>query len=136
MHGGNSTQVLFFGQPQKAHWVWDTGLIAKLEQQLSPPPNDRDDDAVAETAWQDLAYSLWSELSPDQVKAWQASTTSKDWVNETLAVTLAVSKQQAFLKVNDTVDSAYVSSRAPTVRQQLQKAGVRLAAVLNRALGT
>jgi len=131
MHGGNSTQVLFFGQSEKAHWVWDTGLITKLELPFRVPA-DRDDDAEEETLWQDLSYSLWSELTPEQVKAWQSNLSPKDWANETFAV----AKQQAFLKANDTVDAGYVTSRTATLRQQLQRAGVRLAAVLNQSLGT
>jgi hypothetical protein len=130
MHGGNSTQVLFFGQPEKAHWVWDTGLISKLELPFKTPA-DRDEDAEEETLWQDLSYSLWSEISPAQVTAWQATPSPINWANETFAV----AKQQAFLKSNETVDASYVASRTAALRQQLQKAGVRLAGVLNRALG-
>ena len=33
------------------------------------------------------------------------------------------------------VDRAYIETHAPTVRQQLVKAGVRLAGLLNQALG-
>jgi hypothetical protein len=131
MNGGGATQVVFFGQSVKAHWVWDTGLIGKIEQPSSPS-SDRDDDATSESLWQDLSYSLWSEITPDQVTAWQKATSSKDWANESFAI----AKQQAFLKANDTVDQSYVTSHTATVRQQLQKAGVRLAAVLNRVLGT
>ena len=43
-----------------------------------------------------------------------------------LGLSFAVSKQQAFLKAKDVVDAAYVSLRTSTVKEQLQKAGVRL----------
>ena len=34
-----------------------------------------------------------------------------------------------------TIDRSYIEAQAPTVRNQLVKAGVRLGAVLNQALG-
>lgn len=131
MHGGNSTMVLFFGELAKAHWVWDTGLIGKLEQPVTPP-TERDDDSVDEVLWEDLAYSLSSEIAPEQAKAWQGAASAKEWANESLTI----SKQTAFLKTNDAVDQSYVASHGAIVRQQLQKAGVRLAALLNRVLGS
>jgi hypothetical protein len=130
MQGGNLTQVLFFGQPQKAHWVWDTGLLGRLEMQLRPAA-EREEDAGAEGTWQYLAFSLWSDLTPDQVKSWQESASPRDWANETFGI----AKAQAFLGPNDTVDQSYVLARTATIKQQLQRAGVRLAAVLNQTLG-
>jgi hypothetical protein len=49
---------------------------------------------------------------------------------------LALAKQQAFLHPGEVIDQAYVAAHTSAVREQLKKAGVRLAAVLNKALGT
>lgn len=130
MDGGNKTFVQFFGQRMKAHEVWDRGLLARLELTFRAPA-DRDEDAGDDALWQELSFALVSELSPQQVKTWQTNLSPKDWANETLAV----AKQKAFLKPNETVDQPYVDSHASVVKQQLQKAGVRLAAVLNQVFG-
>jgi hypothetical protein len=129
--GGNATDIDFFGHKHNAHWVWDQGLIEKLE--ATPlGATERDSSGADEYVWQDFSYSLWIEITPDQVKSWQSSVSPKDWANESLAL----AKQQAFLHPGEVIDQAYVAAHTSAVREQLKKAGVRLAAVLNKALGT
>jgi hypothetical protein len=67
----------------------------------------------------------------------------KDWANESFAIAeqaqtkycirQGASCEQPAGKV--TIDAAYVAVNAPIIRQQLQKAGVRLAHLLDAALG-
>jgi S1/P1 Nuclease len=67
----------------------------------------------------------------------------KDWANESFAIAeqaqtkycvrQGASCEQPTGKV--TIDAAYVLAKTPIIREQLQKSGVRLAHLLDAALG-
>jgi hypothetical protein len=65
------------------------------------------------------------------VRAYQAVTAPDRIANEGLLL----SRKHAFLTSHDHVDAEYEKTRWPIVRAQLEKAGMRLAAVLERGLG-
>jgi hypothetical protein len=122
--GGTATLLGFFDAPDKrsAHWIWDFGLIERR-----PPP-------LATTAselplFRSLADELAAELTPAQQRAFQRNTSPEAIANEGLWL----ARRSAFLTSQDHVDAAYEKSRWPIVKTQLEKAGVRLAAVLNHA---
>ena len=128
--GGTVTLLTFFDAKDRrsAHWIWDFGLIERR-----PPPNGALGGAsdAAEPGYRALANQLLAGLSPAKVRAWQAVTSPEALANEALSV----SRRYAYLQSGDHVDAAYEKTRWPIVAEQLQKAGVRLAAVLERALG-
>jgi len=66
-----------------------------------------------------------------KVRAWQAVTSPEALANEGLSV----ARRYAYLQSGDHVDEAYEKTHWPIVAEQLQKAGVRLATVLESALG-
>ncbi len=118
--GGNITRLAFFDDGEKsAHWIWDFGLI---ERRPSAVGGD----------YRALAQALIEDLKPAQLRAWRATTSPERMTNEALRV----AKRFAYLRAEDRVDAAYERSRWPVVAEQLCKAGVRLAAILERALGT
>ena len=122
--GGTATLLAFFDAPDKrsAHWIWDFGLIERR-----PLPN------AEEPSFRWLSDELFTQLAhmPGKVRAWQTTTSPETIANEGLLL----ARRQAFLKSSDHVDAAYEKSHWPVVAEQLQKAGVRLAAVLEHALG-
>lgn len=125
--GGTATLLNFFEARDKrsAHWIWDFGLI---ERRPAPPPG-----ASASTGAEDfhsLAAELAHGLSPTKRRAFGRTLSPEAIANETLLL----SRRRAFLSATDRVDAAYEQSRWPVVAEQLQKAGVRLAEVLERAL--
>ena len=128
--GGTATLLGFFEAKDKrsAHWIWDFGLI---ERRPTPHPGGgaiatRD---VAE--FRALADQLQAELTPSARRAFERTTSPEALANEALAL----SRRYAFLTRTDHVGEAYERTRWPIVSQQLQRAGVRLAAVLEHALG-
>jgi hypothetical protein len=127
--GGTATLLAFFDAPDKrsAHWIWDFGLIERRPKAAGPAS-----DAVAtgEPEYQALADELAASLTPTKVRAWQRTTSPETLANEGLAL----ARRYAFLTNRDHVDADYARTRWPVVAEQLQKAGVRLAAVLERAL--
>jgi hypothetical protein len=81
-------------------------------------------------------------ITPANVDGWTHSE-PKDWANESFAI---AEQAQTKYCVREgvscdlpagkvTIDAAYVVANTPIVREQLQKAGVRLAHLLDAALG-
>ena len=80
-------------------------------------------------------------ITPARIESWSHSE-PKDWANESFAIAeqaqtkyctrRGASCDQPAGKV--TIDATYVATNAPIVREQLQKAGVRLAHLLDTAL--
>ncbi|HEY6515570.1 MAG TPA: S1/P1 nuclease [Steroidobacteraceae bacterium] len=118
--GGNSVQVKLGGEEKNLHSVWDTAIVSGLG-----------DDPVA------VAADLDSQITPREAEAWRRGG-PVDWANESFAI----AKHDIYgpLRGAHAEDGAiqlpddYVLRERPVVAEQLEKAGVRLAMVLNRAL--
>jgi hypothetical protein len=89
------------------------------------------------------ATDLMKSITPAKIEEWTHSD-PVDWANESLAIaeraqTKYCVKQGSSCEVPDPakvkIDAAYITSNTPIVREQLQKAGVRLAHLLDSALG-
>jgi S1/P1 Nuclease len=123
--GGNS--ILVTGVcGTNLHSAWDTCLVLK---------------AVGEDVGE-AATELVKTITPAKIEGW-THLDPMDWANETF--TIAEQAQTKYCirqgascdhplgKVN--IDAAYVVANAPIIREQLQKAGIRLAHLLDAALG-
>ena len=85
---------------------------------------------------------LMKTITPAEIESWSRSA-PMDWANESFVIAEQVqtkycirqgaSCDQPAGKV--TIDAAYVAANTPIVREQLQKAGARLAHMLDAALG-
>lgn len=128
--GGSRTRVPFFELPEapNAHWIWDVGLLARR-----PPPPEWLATRIAsdQPAHRALADELMATLTPARAAAYSRTTSAEALADEALAV----SRRSAFLESTERVDEAYLLRAWPVAAEQLRKAGVRLAAVLDRALG-
>jgi hypothetical protein len=126
-HGGNLVRVKVAsdeGPPNpipNLHRVWDVDLVKK---------------AIGGLSWADFADRLDARITQEQRKAW-ASGDLKAWVLE--AHKLARTKTYADVPERGPDDEPFVLSEkyladnAEVVAVQLQRAGVRLAKVLNEA---
>jgi hypothetical protein len=118
------------------HSAWD---ICLLEKAVGTDPQA----AVA---------ALGREITAADRAAWVASGPA-DWANESFAVTIApatgycvaaggacqyeagnVELDQGEPEKRVTIDAAYVATSAPTIRDRVKRAGVRLAHLLDEAL--
>jgi hypothetical protein len=106
--GGNDFQVRWFKNGSNLHRVWDSGMID--ERKLS---------------YTELAHSI-DHATRNQVSAWQRHTTV-EWTAE--AVLLRPKLYPA--EKGADIGYEYMYANWPTVEQQLLKAGIRLAGVLN-----
>jgi hypothetical protein len=122
--GGN--QIMVSGCARNLHAVWDNCLV---------------DYAVGSDVVK-AANSMMSTITPDMREQWTNST-PRDWANETFAIAKAVTTRYCVMhgpSCDPTVESFvittdYLESNKPVVREQLQKAAVRLARLLDTALG-
>lgn len=113
--GGNDVPVEFLSSHTNLHALWDSGLLGTM------PGEDQ------------LFATLTQAFTPDQVTAWSSGTVEQ-WAGESFAAAQAtaygllptVAKGETV-----TLGSWYALAAQPVVEQQLEKAGVRLAAILN-----
>jgi len=85
-----------------------------------------------------IAAAIVTGISDDQWRAWSADTVS-DWTMEAFQLV----RRDAYGRLPepsangvDVLDAGYVEAAILDVRLQLSRAGVRLAVVLNKTLGT
>src|SRR5262249_4164491 len=87
---------------------------------------------------QDAAANLASSIDPAKAQEWRQSSGPKQWANESFQIAESVQTQYCEMHGNSCdqpsgsvrIDQAYIDTNVPIVKQQLQKAGVRLAGLL------
>jgi hypothetical protein len=123
--GGNKIAVS--GCARNLHGVWDSCLVQE---------------AVGSDATK-AATNLIQSITSEKKALWDKSY-PRDWANETFAITEAVTTAYCVIhgstcdppaSNNITITAEYLDANKPIVREQLRKAGVRLAHILDDALG-
>jgi len=115
-HGGNDIHVTEFGSTQcgrypcNLHYEWDSGLIEH-------------------TGRSEQEYVAYLEQIITAKKL-QAGGQPGDWANESLRLA-----KQVWINDGGAIDEAYFKTNISIVDERLALAGLRLAAVLNEALG-
>src|SRR5579872_6282767 len=118
--GGNLDEVVFRGQQTNLHAVWDMAVVEAL--------------GGSEKA---VATTLASQITQSDRNAWSQGT-AVSWANETWTVARRL-VYGSFPGSGATdapivLPSSYANAQTAVVALQLERAGVRLAAVLNRRL--
>lgn len=129
-HGGNRVAVAFFGSARlgettNLHRIWDVDMVERM---------------VEEQGGQ--AAFLAKPISTADRQRWEQGSID-DWVREShdLAAAFVYARLPSGLACDQPITGTieigadYYNAAAPIVAAQLRKAGVRLAAVLNAALG-
>lgn len=124
--GGNNIAVS--GQCSgKLHSTWDTCLVHI---------------AIGDDA-SEAASDLINSITPAMRERWTASE-PLDWANELFAIAEDVKTKYCHIELNAcnarpsgevSVDETYVRENVPIVRERIQKAGVRLAHLLDKVFG-
>ena len=109
--GGNEYQVQWFKKGSNLHRVWDSEMIDQ-----------------AGLSFSELAHSI-DHPTKAEITAWQAGTVA-DWAQEALSMRARVYS----VRKGDDLGYQYQYHQWPLVQQQLVKAGVRLAGLLNATL--
>jgi hypothetical protein len=123
--GGNN--ILVNGQcAGNLHATWDNCLVLYA---VGPDASD-------------AATDLLSIISPEARTRWAASE-PRDWANESFAVSEAVKTGYCVMHGPSCdagvgsvpIGADYLDANEPVLKEQLQKAGVRLARILDTAFG-
>lgn len=113
--GGNEVRVTFEGHRTSLHAMWDTGILA--------PAVNGDERAYA--------LRLNKDIRPQQIAEWSKGSVEQ-WANESHAIAVTVIYGK-FAHSGNLPDD-YARDAQPIVNGQIEKAGIRLAALLNSAL--
>jgi hypothetical protein len=116
--GGNECKVRFLDDPVETnlHRVWDTNLLVH---------------SLGEMSLADYANQLNSRITAEQKSAWHKGR-ARAWANESNKVAIDFVYTGAAADGAPTrLDQAYVRKNQRVVDEQLAKAGVRLAKILN-----
>jgi hypothetical protein len=121
--GGNDVKVIVAGFPHKGkdelHGFWDAQFVDAI---ATPPPA--------------LADQLLAQITPDDAREW-ARGAPADWATEAFAISKTDVYGNPPLSADrvQQLDANYVDTAEVDVRLQLSRAGIRLASLLNKALG-
>jgi hypothetical protein len=114
--GGNKVQVVFLGQPSNLHAVWDVGIIRSEKQRGAQ-----------------LAATLENRITREQRLAWVRGSVA-DWALESHALAVKVAYGKLPSGTTPNLGDDYLNAALPVVEEQIEKAGIRLAHLLNEAL--
>ncbi|HRQ86401.1 MAG TPA: S1/P1 nuclease, partial [Flavobacteriales bacterium] len=110
--GGNSFQVQWFKKGTNLHHVWDESLVDGTK-----------------LSYTELAHSL-DHASKEQIHAWSQGTIA-DWAQENVGYRARIYPKERGLNLS----YEYRYEQWPLMEQQLLKAGIRLAGLLNSIYG-
>jgi len=113
--GGNEVRVDFFGRNMNLHSVWDSGLLGRM------PPEDQ------------LFAQLSKHLTEGRARK-LGKGGPRDWAEEIHKTAVKVIYGKLPKTVPVTITADYEKIADAVVKQQLERAGARLAATLNAAL--
>jgi nuclease S1 len=114
--GGNLLQVRFFGEGSNLHRVWDYQIMEHHTKN--------------EQVWM---WDLTFVAKPKLVTQWSGGT-PEDWATESLILAKAAYRlpgSGALIRPGAKLDSAYCGPALPVIQQQLARAGIRIAWLLN-----
>ena len=120
--GGNEVRVLVGAGETNLHAVWDTNVVAALGQN----PDQ-------------VASGLVAQITPEEANSWSRGA-PEDWANETFGIAKRVI-YPALPGAGGTtapivLPRDYAARQRPVTAVQLERAGVRLAVMVNTALGS
>jgi hypothetical protein len=143
--GGNCTSIKFFSEekPRNLHGIWDSQLIgrdlaadkttqsqyaAKINERFSSESSGQSKIDIEGWVWEShkLAYTVtYADLKPQiPTEPLTAGLADQEGCN---------AERDKVVALNISVDDEYFAQAMPVIREQLAKAGYRLAALINQA---
>lgn len=114
--GGNAKHVVFEGRNTNLHSLWDSGLLRQM-------------------GTEDALFPKWSAESARHAKKWSNGSV-EDWAEQSHrdAVKIVYGRLPKIGGEGPpyAIDAAYEKKADPLIRQQIEKAGARLARALNQ----
>jgi hypothetical protein len=134
--GGNDVHLTYFGSSTNLHAVWDVGIIEQaLHIQLGP--NYAPNLAATRAEAAGLVHSITAADATAWAQAGLAAhlaAAAVQWANESHALARPAYLLLPADPMPDRWEETYQSKEWPIVQEQLSRAGVRLAELLNEEL--
>ena len=115
-HNGRDITGRYYGRESNLHAVWETGLIARDGR-----------------SWQTIVTELEGDIDDEERADWTSSQ-PLDWANESLTAALSPTTYYGPQFDHFQFGPNYAHVELPIAMDRLSRAGVRLGAMLNRAL--
>jgi hypothetical protein len=115
--GGNLLQLRFFNLGTNLHRIWDTQIMERYSNN--------------EEQW---LRELRRMVNQKNVAEWSKAKSVTDWATESLAIAKTAYRApgtEQLLKPGTKLGEDYYRFALPIVQEQLEKAGIRVAAILN-----
>jgi S1/P1 Nuclease len=116
--GGNDVHVIYQGRPTNLHSLWDSGLLGNMGKE-------------------DELFPVYSADSARHAKKWAKGSVEK-WSDEShkeaVKITYGLLPKATDKTTPVTITPEYEVKADPLIRLQIEKAGARLARVLNQTL--
>lgn len=108
--GGNDVKIKFFGTDTDLHTVWDTDLVEAAHR------------------WSYTEWAIQIDHTTKKTRAGISQGTPDDWARETHQITSHI---YDITPEGTNISYDYVAAASPIIEQQLLRAGIRLATLLN-----
>jgi hypothetical protein len=136
--GGNCEQIKTFGEARNLHSLWDGGIVNSFHES-DVRLADNLQGYIGRLSGGDRKD--WAKGDPEKW-AWESHTIAKEKIYGRLHIPLqpvvfpktCQAAPGEIANFRPYIDSAYINDMKPVVRDQLSKAGLRLARLLNEAL--
>jgi len=113
--GGNDKHVVFNGRNMNLHSLWDGGLLGQIGKE-------------------DDLFPTWSADAAQHARKWSKGSV-EDWAEQCHKVSVKVVYGKLPKTADKTkpyvIDAAYAQKADPLIKDQIEKAGDRLARALN-----
>jgi hypothetical protein len=113
--GGNDKHVVFNGRNMNLHSLWDGGLLGQIGKE-------------------DDLFPAWSADAARHAKKWSKGSV-EDWAEQCHKVSVKIAYGKLPKTTDKTkpyiIDAAYTQKADPVIKDQIEKAGDRLARALN-----
>lgn len=114
--GGNTRHVIFDGRPGNLHWIWDSGLLEGISRNA-----------------EGLAPQLESRITAQDRSQWITGSI-EDWAIQGHRLAQKIAYGDLAGQNPAPITAVYEQQADPAIELQLERAGVRLAFVLNESL--
>jgi hypothetical protein len=130
--GGNDVSIVFYGRTGNLHSLWDSGLLGRMGAEEALFPKFSREAQRHEKTWAAGTVRDWAEQSHKAARKIVYGKLPK--VSKPVAAPVNATSGAPPPAPPIVITAAYRQKADPLIAEQIEKAGVRLASLLNRTL--
>lgn len=136
-HGGNTVRIVFDGRPSNLHSLWDGGLLHGMGSEDTLFPRLMKGAARHRKSWGKGTVRDWAEQShkiAQKIVYGKLPKPARAAMVQAFAPSDGVQGKPPAAPAPVSINGAYEHKADPLIAEQIEKAGVRLASLLNASL--